>query len=240
MALGVHAENGASATSVSTLDVPITTTVPNCILVAIGATVHASAFRTLIVSGASLTWEQVAAQSQWNGNGTARNNLHMWVALAASPITAQNIRATFNATASNVAMIVAAISGAHVADGINGIYDANANSKRSNTNATSSSITPNVSSFSTSNPDDIIIGAFSSSAGFGSSADLANGYSQLDSTRATAGLALSAERKIVSALQSNITVSFANAGRQFWGMQAFAIKAAALTGGRSFGTIIGG
>jgi len=127
----------------------------------LGTTPNASGANTAvtgIVGGAGIgTFTKKQSIQYHGGFSTAFVDLERWWAVAAAPLSAKDITATFSATLDSASMIAFAVSGADTTTP----FDVNANASKQAFDTTSSAVS--VAGQSTTNPNTMLISSYGSS-----------------------------------------------------------------------------
>lgn len=153
------------------------------------------------VSGGGLTWaKKIAVANAFDGGGIFTST-EIWWAVAASPLSSQVITATAT-LAGDHSIVVFGISGLNTSSP----FDSNASFPASVKNTAGASA-PSIGSLSTDQTNDILL-AFCSSR-TDQAQGVPTGFTNI-AGRTGVNNCITADRKIVSATQSNITIAYPN------------------------------
>lgn len=219
---GIHSigQNFTGFSTTTTFSDTITTTVPNCLILAFAVDNSTGGFENETVSGGGLTWT-MRSEQRYTTPGVYGNTIEVWWAIAASAGSYTITNTATGATSGSFnTMRLFAISGA---DTLTPFDMANPTSVQA---SGSSGSLPTVN-ISTNNANDLLLGFVTAPSG-GISTTPATGWTVVG----TASTSQLIEQKSVTATQSSTAVSASANATQAWGVIADAIRQA---GSATFG-----
>jgi hypothetical protein len=214
-----HAHAQFSTTNSGT--VTLTTTLTDDIIVLQVHCEKGSATQTVSsVSGGGLTWAKRSSLA-FNVDGNINNNMEVWWAHAASPLSAAVVTVTLSAATDDASLIIFGVNGCA---SFTTPWDTNVSLPATNDNLISTTSTPSVSGVSTTSGGVMVL-AFYGTGSHPNMPTAGSGYTIIDSMNNGGGTNFSysaAEQQSFASAQSSISVAFTGTFGE-WGVIADAL-----------------